>query len=72
MVWIEGGAMMEDETYPKVISFVLRFVQDSTEAEARKNYRGVIRHVQSNQEVIFSRWSEVETYIAHFIDLDER
>lgn len=63
--------MMETEGYPKVTSFVIRFVQDSVEDESKKVYRGVIRHVQTDQETIFSRWSEVEDYISKFIQLED-
>jgi hypothetical protein len=55
-------------------SFVLRFMQETRPGEqARRTpaWHGIIRHVQSNTERHFTRWTEASAFIAEFVDLWE-
>jgi hypothetical protein len=59
-----------------ISSFIIRFV-DATRLthEARSTYRGVIRHIQSGDELSFTRWAEATDFIQRFFpieDLDPR
>ncbi len=55
-------------------SFVLRFVSDQPpDDETAATWHGIIRHVQTNQERSFTRWTEAEAFIQQYIKLnDER
>ncbi len=52
-----------------IASFVLRFVLDQEESAAPNSWRGVIRHVQTNDELHFSGMQEALTFIRRFIDI---
>lgn len=55
-----------------VDSFVLRFVREAPVADVRADeqaWRGMIRHVQSNRERSFLRWTDALAFISEFIDL---
>jgi len=60
-------------------SFVLRFVHDTGAGEPARgqlpgrpqSWYGMIRHVQSNRERQFTRWSDALAFIAQFVDLSE-
>jgi hypothetical protein len=62
-----------------LVSFVLRFVSeqpvDEASAElsapARSAWHGVIRHVQTNEERHFTRWSEVVSFISRYVTVEE-
>ena len=62
-----------------LVSFVLRFVAeqpaDGSRDEAGRAtsspWRGVIRHVQSNEERHFSRWADAVAFISQFVPVEE-
>ncbi len=57
-----------------LVSFVLRFVYDQPSAEATSSatrWHGVDRHVQSNEEVHFTRWADAVAFIERFAQLDQ-
>lgn len=59
------------ESDANLTSFVLRFVSaPADDAQAGASWHGVIRHVQTNQERAFTRWSEVEAFIQQYIELN--
>lgn len=60
---------MDDNQYPKIVSFVVRFVQEQARAGEQADYRGVIRHVQTDQELAFSDWDDAELFMEKFIPL---
>ncbi|MBU0511901.1 MAG: hypothetical protein KKD28_01135 [Chloroflexi bacterium] len=63
---------MAENLPPNIASFVIRFVVDSS-ANGLQNwppYRGAIRHIQTDEEVNFSHWEEVEKFIQRFVPLD--
>ena len=61
---------MEEKPYPDVASFLIRFVQDQPKPNGLASYRGVIRHVQTDNELFFTCWEEVETFIQQVIPLE--
>lgn len=52
-----------------ISSFILRFIQ---EAEVETPWRGVVRHVQSDEETRFTRIEEALRFINRFVDLTEQ
>lgn len=57
---------------PNISSFVIRFVMDGSAGTAQNipPYRGVIRHIQTDEEVNFIHWEDVEKFIRRFVPLD--
>ncbi len=49
-----------------ISSFILRFTQES---EADLPWRGVVRHVQSDEEARFTRIEEALRFIGRFVDV---
>lgn len=71
---------------PNLDSFVLRFVRSGEPAQpgaapqyshrppengAPGSWHGVIRHVQSNRERVFSRWADAVAFISEFVNVQE-
>lgn len=57
-----------------ITSFVLRFVRETTDATTdppQPEWRGVIKHVQTNEEQHFTRLADAIAFIGHYVDLDE-
>jgi hypothetical protein len=54
-----------------IASFILRFTQEGTSDTQLSDdaWRGVIRHVQSNEQVRFTQIEEALTFIAHYVDI---
>jgi hypothetical protein len=61
---------MDEKTFPEVASFLIRFVQDQPKPDGISNYRGVVRHVQTDLEQVFTSWEEVESFIQQVIPLE--
>ncbi len=60
------------ESDANLTSFVLRFVSEqAADDPASTSWHGVIRHVQTNQERAFTRWSEAEAFIQQYVELNE-
>ena len=57
---------MEAVTPPLISSFIIRFVMEETPA-----YHGVIRHIQSAEELNFNEWKEAFEFMRRFVPLDE-
>jgi len=61
---------MEPAQSPFVTSFVIRFVRERIAPDLEANpFRGTIHHVQSNQEIAFTRWQDAVEFIERFIEL---
>ncbi len=60
--------MMNDS--PNISSFVIRFVHEPADT-GKSTYRGTIRHVQSNQELVFTEWKEATNFIHRFVPIDD-
>ena len=59
---------MDHNSPPKISSFVLRFVQEEPVNQAdQKNYRGSIRHIQTDQEISFTHWIDAINFIGQFL-----
>ena len=52
-----------------IASFVLRFVLDQEAGAAPNTWRGVIRHVQTNDELHFSGMKDALVFIQRFIEI---
>jgi hypothetical protein len=67
--------MENPPTFPTISSFVIRFVQADAAgpntASPPRATRGVIRHVQSDREIAFSRWQEALDFIQSFVTLED-
>ena len=63
---------MNEKTLPNISSFVIRFVVEPAPAqvEPQPPYRGAIRHIQTDEELAFSRWEDVENFIRRFVPLE--
>lgn len=56
----------------QLTSFVLRFIYEeppATPVAPVVAWRGVLRHVQSNTEIHFTRWEEAAAFIAQYVQL---
>jgi hypothetical protein len=52
-------------------SFVVRFVSEAAPASGpARDWHGVIRHVQSDAERYFTRWSDAVAFIASYVQLE--
>ena len=61
---------MDAHLPPNISSFVIRFVVDSETGQSPVTYRGAIRHIQTEEELNFSHWEDVENFIRRFVPLD--
>jgi hypothetical protein len=63
---------MENDHPPNITSFVIRFVHAGPHlGPAAPAYRGTIRHVQTDQEVAFTRWNDVVDFVKRFVLIEE-
>jgi hypothetical protein len=63
----------QGESDVRLVSFVVRFVCEAPAAQAPQpatDWRGVIRHVQSNLERRFTVWDEAVAFIAEYVGLN--
>ena len=62
---------MDNHHSPNITSFVIRFVHEPTSSpEKPAPYRGTIHHVQSDQEISFTRWQDAVEFIQRFMPID--
>jgi hypothetical protein len=58
-----------------VASFIVRFVQETAPDDVNDspdaNWRGSIKHIQTNSEQRFTRFAEAVAFIANYVSLDE-
>ncbi len=54
-----------------IASFVLRFMLDQEGGAAPNSWRGVIRHVQTNDELHFSGLKEALSFIQRFVEIPD-
>ncbi len=54
-----------------IASFVLRFMLDQEAGAAPNSWRGVIRHVQTNDELHFSGLKEALSFIQRFVEIPD-
>jgi len=59
---------MDDHISPQISSFVLRFVRDEHfSLSGAPTFRGSIRHIQSDQELAFTRWMDALNFMSQFV-----
>lgn len=56
---------------PGISSFVIRIIKEPEQNKSAASYRGIIRHVQSDQEISFINWSDVESFIQQFVPIHQ-
>jgi len=56
---------------PCISSFVIRIIKESDPQLAASPYRGIIQHVQSDRELSFTNWADVEMFIQQFVPLHQ-
>ncbi len=54
---------------PSISSFVIRIIEEPAQNESAATYRGIIRHIQSERELSFINWSDVESFIQQFVPI---
>jgi hypothetical protein len=63
---------MDTDHPPSVTSFVIRFVHAGPGfSPSAPGYRGTIRHVQTDQEVAFTRWDDVVDFVKLFVSIED-
>jgi hypothetical protein len=54
---------------PCISSFVIRIVEEKKPHFADFPYRGIIRHVQTGQELSFTSWAVAEGFIQQYVPI---
>ena len=60
---------MDDEKLPKIVSFVIRFIHDQPVKGDLPLYRGIIRHVETDQELTFTDWEAAQGFMENFVQI---
>ena len=56
---------------PTITSFVIRFVVDQfSQNDESSPYRGAIRHIQSEEEILFNTWSDAVAFIQRYVPIE--
>lgn len=62
---------MDHSSSTKFSSFVIRFIEEQAgDTATASTYRGMIRHVQTDDEITFADWRAAERFIRRFVPLD--
>lgn len=63
---------MDANTLPTIESFIIRFVLDERPLaeNTRPRFRGEVRHIQSNEEMVFQSWEEVIKFLQRYVPLE--
>jgi len=56
---------------PGISSFVIRIIEEPSQNDSSAIHRGIIRHVQSEQELPFIYWADAELFIQQFVPIHE-
>jgi hypothetical protein len=63
---------MAENDFPKIVSFVIRFVQEQpAQAPGGIAYRGTIRHIQSDQEMAFTCWDDAMVFMQKYVPIGD-
>jgi hypothetical protein len=54
-----------------VTSFVIRFRQERTDCNAAPPWRGLIRHIQSSEEIHFTNIEDALRFMAQFVEITQ-
>lgn len=64
--------VMNEQSPPDILSFVIRFVIETAgDQQSALPYRGTVRHIQANEEIVFSNWEEVVAFIQDYVPLED-
>jgi hypothetical protein len=59
---------MIHQSFPSISSFVIRFVQaEPQNPSSAPAFRGSIHHIQSDQELSFTRWADALAFMEQFV-----
>jgi len=62
---------MEIDSQPNIASFVIRIVCETEEHPANTlTYRGAIRHIQTDEEHVFTQWEGAVSFIKNFVPIE--
>jgi len=62
--------MTENNVYPNIVSFVIRFVQDDPVSKAGEPaYRGSVRHIQTDSEITFTNWEDAMVFMQNYVEV---
>lgn len=62
---------MHETPNPSISSFVIRFVQDHAAREtSQPAYRGYIRHVQTDHEIMFTQWEDAVAFMQNYVPIE--
>ncbi len=56
---------------PCISSFVIRIIEESNPQSASSTYRGIIRHIQTEQEISFTCWDDGVSFIQQFVPIHQ-
>lgn len=54
---------------PCISSFVIRIIEETDPKYAASPLRGTIRHIQSDEEISFTNWGDVESFIDQYVPI---
>jgi hypothetical protein len=61
---------MERDSIPNITSFMIRFVEEGTTNSAGEPiYRGSIRHIQTDHEMVFTRWQDALEFMERYVPI---
>lgn len=62
---------MDANKPPDITSFVIRFVHPpAPNVSSQDKFHGSVRHIQTNREINFTRWSEAVSFISSYVSLE--
>jgi hypothetical protein len=66
------GAHVPDTQETNISSFLIRFIDIPHPEELRRGaYRGVVRHIQTGDELAFTRWKEAVDFMQRFFPFED-
>jgi hypothetical protein len=60
-----------DTTPPNITSFVIRFIHGDLPGSSPPDLRGSIRHIQTDQEIAFTRWVDAVDFIRRYVTIED-
>jgi hypothetical protein len=61
---------METDPPPNITSFVIRFIHPDLAIHPGKGeFRGAIRHIQTDEEISFTRWEDALAFMKRFVPI---
>ena len=61
---------MEKEPPPNITSFIIRFIHpDPAVQPGAREFRGAIRHIQTDEEISFTRWEDALEFMKRYVPI---